>query len=156
MKHNLQDLPKIDFDYDTIAIDFQTRELAEMINASYVHENITVKEQDILEWKNHKTFREELCVYINADGGRMVASGIAEYDEKCKEGILEWIQVLPEYRGHGFGTKIVTVLLHKLKKEGANFVTVSGNLDNETSPKNLYKKCGFTGDDVWYICREDL
>lgn len=154
LKHDLDNLPTIDFDHDTIDMDFQTRELAEMINASYGHENISVSEEDILGRKGHKTFHEELCVYINADGGRMVASGIAEYDEKCREGVLEWIQVLPDYRGHGFGTKIVTVLLHRLKKIGAEFVTVSGNLDNETSPLALYRKCGFTGNDVWYICKQ--
>ena len=83
----------------------------------------------------------------------MIASGIAEYDENCREGILEWIQVLPEYRGKGLGKKIVSVLLNNLKKCGADFVTVSGNLDNVSAPLQLYKKCGFEGDDVWYICR---
>ncbi len=155
MRHNLYNLPAIDFDFDTIDMDFQTRGLAEMITASYVHENISVTEEDILSWKEHKTFREDLCVYINVEGGIMAASGIAEYDETCKEGILEWIQVLPDYRGQGLGTKIVTVLLNRLKKMGAEFVTVSGNLDNETSPLQLYRKCGFTGDDIWYICKKE-
>ena len=34
-------------------------------------------------------------VYINADNGKMAASGIAEFDEVCREGIIEWVQVLP-------------------------------------------------------------
>ena len=69
-----------------------------MINESYKHENIVVSEQDILQWKQHKTFREELCVYINADNGKKAASGIAEFDEVCREGIIEWVQVLPAQR----------------------------------------------------------
>jgi hypothetical protein len=44
-----------------------------MINASYGHENIVVNEKDILKWKQHETFLEDLCVYINADDGKMVA-----------------------------------------------------------------------------------
>ena len=124
-----------------------------MINESYKHENIVVSEQDILQWKQHKTFREELCVYINADNGKMAASGIAEFDEVCREGIIEWVQVLPEYRGRGLGKKIVDVLLNRLKSIGASFVTVSGNLDNTSKPLELYRKCGFTGDDIWYICQ---
>ena len=123
-----------------------------MINASYIHENITVSERDILQWKKHETFREDLCIYINADSGKMVASGMAEYDETCREGIIEWIQVLPEYRNKGLGKKIVTALLSRLKCIGADFVTVSGNLDNSFNPLELYKRCGFEGDDVWYIC----
>lgn len=156
VKHNLENLDLVDFDYDTVSIDYQTGELAEMINASYTHENIYVSEEDILQWKSHETFREDLCVYINADGGKMVASGIAEYDEACREGILEWIQVLPEYRGRGLAKKIVTVLLNKLKGIGAEFVTVSGNLDNSSDPLKLYRKCGFTGDDIWYIVNKNL
>ncbi len=153
VKHSLNNLAPIDFDYDTISIDYQTKELAEMINASYTDENIAVSEDDIRQWKKHETFSEELCIYINADGGKPVASGIAEYDSVCREGIIEWVQVLPEYRGKGYGKKIVTVLLNKLKKMGAEFATVSGNLDNASNPLELYKKCGFAGSDVWYICR---
>lgn len=153
IKHSLQNFATIDFDYNIIAIDNQTKQLADMINASYVHENIVVSEEEILRWKEHKTFRENLWVCIETSDGKMVASGIAEYDEECKEGILEWVQVLPEYRGMGFGKKIVIALLNELKKIGAEFATVSGNLDNVTTPLELYKKCGFFGEDVWYICR---
>ena len=154
VKHSLDDLAPIDFEYDTISIDHQAKQLAKMINASYTHENIIVSKEDILQWKNHETFREDLCICIHSDDGIMVASGIAEYDETCQEGIIEWIQVLPEYRKKSLGKKIVYVLLQRLKAFGAAFVTVSGNLDNSTDPLSFYKKCGFKGDDVWYICHE--
>ena len=153
IKHDLKQLCPIDFEYDTVSIDHQAAQLSQMINASYTHENISVSEQDVLCWKQHETFREDLCVYISADNGKMVASGIAEYDETCREGVIEWVQVLPEYRRSGLGKKIVTVLLNRLKSVGAEFATVSGDLDNASEPLELYKKCGFTGDDVWYICR---
>ena len=153
MKHDLKDICPIDFDYDTLSIDHQAAQLSEMINASYKHENIVVSEQDILQWKQRETFHEDLCIYINTDNGKMVASGIAEFDKTCREGSIEWVQVLPEYRSRGLGKKIVDALLSRLKHIGADFVTVSGNLDNTSNPLELYKKCGFTGDDVWYICR---
>ena len=89
IKHDLNDLSPIDYDYDTLSIDYQATQLCEMINESYKHENIVVSEQDIPQWKQHKTFREELCVYINADNGKMAASGIAEFDEVCREGTAE-------------------------------------------------------------------
>ncbi|MBP5653756.1 MAG: N-acetyltransferase, partial [Lachnospiraceae bacterium] len=154
VKHSLNDPIVTDFDYDTISIEYQAKQLAGMINASYGHEGISVSEHDILQWKTHETFREDLCIYINADGGKMAASGIAEYDENCREGIIEWVQVLPEYRSRGLGQRIVTALLSRLKSLGADFVTVSGNLDNPTKPLELYRRCGFEGDDVWYICRK--
>lgn len=153
VKHDLTDLAPIDFDYDIISIDYQVKQLCEMMNASYKHENIIMSEEEILDWKKQETFREDLCIYINANDGIMVASGIAEYDETCREGIIEWVQVLPKYRKQGLGEKIVTVLLSRLKSIGADFVTVSGNLDNVCNPLRLYKKCGFKGDDIWYICQ---
>ena len=155
VRHNLNNLIRVDFDYDIISLDYQAKQLAEMINASYRHEKISVSEHDILQWKTHETFREDLCICINADDGKTVASGIAEYDEICHEGIIEWVQVLPEYRGKGLGQKIVTALLSRLKGLGAEFATVAGNLDNPTNPLELYKKCGFEGNDVWYICQVD-
>ena len=154
LKHNLNNFAMTDFDFDTISIQLQAKQLSEMMNASYKHEGIVINEETILEWRKHETFREDLCVSINAKDGKMVASGIAEYDMICREGFLEWIQVLPEYRKKGLGKKIVTVLLRRLKNIGAEFVTVSGNLDNTSAPLELYKKCGFTGNDVWYICQE--
>lgn len=85
---------------------------------------------------------------------RIVASGIAEYDVELKEGMIEWVQVLPAYWNKGYGTDIVNYLLKQLKELGASFVTVSGSLENKTNPERLYRKCGFIGDDVWYICKK--
>lgn len=151
MKHNLMNIAMTDSDIEKVDMS-RIKELVDMINMCYEHENISVTSEEISSMKKHCTYNEELWVCIYACG-KMVASGIAEYDNECKEGILEWIQVLPEYRGNGYGAKIVNALLDRLKKLGADFVTVSGNLDNSTSPLNLYKKCGFTGNDIWYICR---
>jgi len=79
---------------------------------------------------------------------------IHESDVELKEGIIEWVQVLPAYRNKGYGTDIVNYLLKQLKELGASFVTVSGSLENKTNPERLYRKCGFIGDDVWYICKK--
>ena len=67
-----------------------------------------------------------------------------------KELILEWIQVLPRYRGKKIGQLTVTELLFRMI-DVADFATVSGKVDNMTNPEALYRKCGFAGDDVWHI-----
>ena len=33
----------------------------------------------------------------------------------------------------------------------AEFATVSGKVNNPTNPESLYRKCGFTGNDIWHI-----
>lgn len=81
---------------------------------------------------------------------RLAGCGIADYDSEAKELILEWIQVLPEYRGQKIGQLIVNELL--LRMQGiAAFATVSGKADNITNPEKLYRKCGFVGNDIWHI-----
>lgn len=36
----------------------------------------------------------------------------------------------------------------------ATFATVSGSLDNSNTPVKLYINCGFTGNDIWNICKK--
>ena len=40
------------------------------------------------------------------------------------------------------------------EEENATFATVSGQCNNPTNPEALYRKCGFTGSDVWHVLRK--
>lgn len=144
-------IPKIKA--EIINLDTDKIALINMINICYKKQNITVNENDILELCNHPTYNNKLWIKIE-ENGTMIASGIAEYDKELNEGIIEWIQVLPENQNNGYGKAIVNSLLMELKNLGAKFITVSGDLDNNTNPEKLYRSCGFTGDDVWYICQK--
>lgn len=129
------------------------RDLILLINHSYSNERITVSKDDVKRWINHPTYDQSLWVKLVVDGC-MIASGIAEYDDNTKEGIIEWVQVLPEYQRQGYGRMIVEGLLYRLSKK-ADFVTVSGRLDNDSNPKRLYESCSFQGSDLWYICYKE-
>ncbi|MBQ8293334.1 MAG: GNAT family N-acetyltransferase [Bacilli bacterium] len=118
-----------------------------MINKCYKEQNISVNENDILKWFNHPTYNSRLWIKIEKSG-LIIASGIAEYDSKINEGILEWLQVLSKYQNKGFGKIIINSLLIELKNLGSKFTTVSGDLDNNTKPEKLYRSCGFSGDDI--------
>ena len=92
--------------------------------------------------------------------GACVGCGIADFDPEAEELILEWIQVLPQYRQvlpqyrrKNIGTVIVKELLWR-GRAYAKFATVSGKVENETKPEALYRKCGFTGNDVWHVLRK--
>ena len=102
-------------------------------------------------WFGHPTFDPSLWIWVlDAAKGLPVGLGIAELDKTIQEGSLEWIQVLPAYHGLGLGKGIVQKLLSRLEKR-AKFVTVSGEVDNATNPEALYRSCGFTGNDVWWL-----
>jgi ribosomal protein S18 acetylase RimI-like enzyme len=122
-------------------------EVVHFINHSY--SDLSVNETYIQNLINDCTYRKDLWIWLIYEGTR-VALALNAFDEMTKEGTLEWIQVKSEYRGQGFGLQIVLHSLNRLKKY-ANFVTVSGQVDNKTKPERLYRKAGFTGNDIWYI-----
>lgn len=150
IKHDLQNIQEPAVSVELITAE---DELADMINLCYDGQGIHVTEKDIQSWRQRRVYRPELWVKIVRDY-KIAASGIAEYDSETGEGILEWIQVLPEYQKQGYGQAIVNVLLKSLQPY-AKFVTVSGSMENPNEPERLYRKCGFTGEDIWYICTRE-
>ena len=156
LKH---DLKNIDLDdnkeIETINVsnDDSLIELIQMINECYKNQGISITKDYLINLINNKVYNENLWIWIKKDG-KIIASGIAEYDDSMKEGSLEWIQVLEEYQHQGYGKKIVIDLLRRLKLINAQFCTVSGDLDNKNNPESLYRKCGFFGNDIWYIYKK--
>lgn len=151
--HNLESVNSINlsanFTIGTIDISTQLEDVVDTINNCYTH--IGVNLDKVKEWTKSIVFDNNLWVYIKEiQTNKIVALGIAEIDKDVKEGSLEWIQVLPEYHGKGLGQTIVNEILNRMKGK-AIFVTVSGEVDNKTNPEALYRKCGFTGDDIWHI-----
>ena len=105
----------------------------------------------VREWLAHPVYAPDLWVWIvEAESERKVSLGIAEFDPQVPEASLEWIQVLPEYQNRGLGTAIVAELLQRVEGK-VRFTTVSGEVDNPKEPERFYRKCGFTGSDVWWL-----
>lgn len=102
-------------------------------------------------YKNHPVYDPFLWVAVKDElTGKTVATGIAELDARIGEGVLEWIQVSPTYRGKGLGAYLVNELLSRLKGK-ADFVTVSGKIKNRTNPLKLYENCGFSEKVIWHV-----
>jgi GNAT superfamily N-acetyltransferase len=82
--------------------------------------------------------------------GEIVGGGIADYDAEIHELILEWIQVLPDYRRKGIGRAIVNELLIR-KQNKADLQLFSGEwgippirklfIENADSPAKNYWPC---------------
>lgn len=151
LKHDLKDIAKCNisgYSFNTIPPD-SFGELADMINASYTHSQISVSEDDVRSWTAGKTYRPELWIGAYY-GGRLIGSIISEYDSEAGEGIIEWLQVLPEYKGRGIASALICRSL-EIMSGFAEFATVSGECDNVTDPEKAYRRCGFYGSDVWHI-----
>lgn len=121
----------------------------QLINSSYT--DISVTTEQIESYQRTPVFCPELWLLLKEkDTGIIVGGGIADFDNEIGKVILEWIQVFPPHRGHSLGQLIVNALLTKMQRV-AKFATVSGKVNNVTKPEMLYRKCGFTGNDVWYV-----
>ena len=149
--HNLEEIPKIiadDFEIST-ATRKDIKSIVQIINDSYT--DISVNKELIKSYAKTPVYNASLWIMAKEKStGKYVGCGIADFDTEAKELILEWIQVLPQYRGKKIGQLIVTELLFRMK-DVADFATVSGKIDNATNPEALYRKCGFAGNNVWHI-----
>lgn len=125
--------------------------MADIINRSY--DDIKITPERLFELTEAPVYAQNLWVLIkDIEDGKTAACGIADFDEEIGELVLEWIQVLPEYRGRGLGKMLVNELLCRMDGK-AKFATVSGKADSSSNPEALYRKCGFAGDDIWHILR---
>ena len=122
------------------------------INSCY--KEIGITEEELGRYTLRPVYDAALWLAVKeTHTGTIVATGIAELDREIGEGILEWIQVSQGHRGKGLGRYVVSELLWRMKSK-AGFATVSGQCSNATNPEKLYRKCGFTGNDVWHILRK--
>lgn len=151
--HDLKEIETVvsdDYEVQNVNIDGQKELVARILSVCY---NTEYSIEFVDGLTRISVFDKELWVLVVEKSTRQPAAlGIADYDAMLKEGSLEWIQVLPGMRGLGLGKMVVNELLSRLATK-ATFVTVSGQVDNATNPERLYRKCGFTGDDIWYVIR---
>ena len=154
LHHSMKKLTKPELeDYDIVTASLEDIEtIVSVINGSYT--DLQVNKEQIQSYTKTLVYRPELWILIKESATEnCVGCGIADFDPEAEELILEWIQVLPEYRGKNIGTAIVKELLWR-SREYAKFATVSGKVENKTKPEALYRKCGFNGNDIWHIMRK--
>lgn len=120
-----------------------------LINASYTDIQVTAEHME--RCRQTPVYHPELWLLLKEKGSdTALAGGIADFDREAGELILEWIQVLPRCRGRGYGQIVVNSLLARMQGI-AQFATVSGKVNSPSNPERLYRKCGFTGHDVWHV-----
>ncbi|MCK5388046.1 MAG: GNAT family N-acetyltransferase [Candidatus Izimaplasma sp.] len=150
--HNMSDILNTNlngFSFVKVNIEKDISIIVRIINNSYT--DIKVTKEKILNLTKIAVFLNDLWIFIRDDkSNEYVGLGIADYDHNCNEVILEWIQVLPEYRKKGLGKNLILHILKTAPKD-AMFATVSGDYDNPTNPQGLYLKCGFTGNNIWHV-----
>ena len=150
--HDLKGLadPKLPQGYSLTTVSLS----AYAAHISSCYEGIGITEEELGRCTLRTVYDASLWLAVKDNRtGSIAATGIAELDREIGEGILEWIQVSNGHRGKGLGKFIVLELLLRMKDQ-ISFATVSGQCKNPSNPETLYRRCGFTGNDVWHILRK--
>ena len=137
------------YQYATADPNSDAQAIAGLIRICYPGSALTAAE--VQGWTRHPSYDPSLWVWVREEGSdRPVGLGIAELDSAVPEASLEWIQVHPDFQGQGIGSAVVMELLRRVAGRVA-FTTVSGQVANLTRPEGLYRRCGFTGSDIWWL-----
>ena len=136
-----------------VEIQLEYANLAELINLSYLHLGISVSEKDVSEWTESIVYRSDLWTGVYFEG-KLIGAVISDFDSDIKEGIVEWVQILPDHRRRGLALCALCENL-KMMQNSASFATVSCEIGNITNPERLYRKAGFHGNDIWHIVSEN-
>lgn len=148
--HRLDHILDFDSAIDIVTLSaYSEEQLADMISRSYGDSGICVSASQVKDWTETEVYCPELWLGA-VQSGELVGSILCDFDAEVGEGIIEWLQVLPEYRGRGIAAALTCRAL-RIMSAFADFATVSGECDNVTNPEAVYRKCGFQGDDVWHI-----
>ena len=149
--HRMNDIEKPSLDMGYRMARCGVREYAKHIYECY--SDVGISAEDLEQYQTHVVHDRDLWIAITECGqDTIIASSIAEIDTAIREGVLEWIQVSPEYRGKGLGKFVVNELLWRMKDK-VDFATVSGKVDNTTNSRELYKVCGFTDEEIWHVMK---
>ena len=151
LMHNLQAVRRAPLPEGYGMVPAGVEDFSAQINACYLQEHISPDE--LLDYRSHPVYMPDLWIAVaDLKCGKIAATGIAEYDPRIGEGILEWIQVLPDYRRKGLGSFVVCELLKRMQNR-ARFVTVSGRMKNDSNPFALYTACGFGNPVIWHVVK---
>ncbi len=140
------------YSIEDVNIDSEAEKISELIGRCY--QDISPTPEEVRSWEEHPVFDDNLWVWMMDEREETRAGlGVGEMDKSVPEASLEWIQILPEYHGEGLGKALVHELVQRAK-DRVDMITVAGEYDTEKNPKGFYERCGFSGDDIWYVLRK--
>jgi len=123
---------------------------AELINEAYPSLPHFITAENLAELAAGGAYFPEGWFFVrDARTGRPAGLAINGLCHETGEGFIDWIELLPRYRHHGLGSRLVRESIRRL--HDARFITVSGSLDAPFAAGDLYRHCGFGPVCQWTI-----
>lgn len=140
------------FGFAPVNIQKELKDVVGLLRTCYP--GFKINAEVVQAWLEHPVYDPQLWLWVvDAVTGEKVGLGIAEYDHQVPEVSLEWLQVLQAYRSQGLAAALVSELIRRASCQ-VKIITVSGDAESTYQPEKLYRKCGFTGDDIWWVLSE--
>ncbi len=89
---------------------------------------------------NHNTDSTSQGTYVIENDGVIIGKSRLEVIDNI--GGIYGLEVIPEYRGKGYGRELLLLSIKKLKELNVNSITLQVETNNKNA-LNLYKSCGF-------------
>lgn len=110
----------------------------------------TIKEQELEDYFNTPAIKDGLSVMmVDPIKNRPVALGLGSYDPIVSEGVIEYIEILPQYQNKGVEEIIVQELTDRLAKR-SYFITTSVK---EKSLLKAYLDMSYTIGGKWFLLK---
>lgn len=89
---------------------------------------------------NHNTDSSSQGTYVIENDGVIIGKARLEVTDNI--GGIYGLEVIPEYRGKGYGRELLLLSIKRLKEQNVNSITLQVETNNKNA-LNLYKSCGF-------------
>jgi ribosomal protein S18 acetylase RimI-like enzyme len=118
----------------------EATEIASVLNRCYAVNTFTPG--TIIEGTKGEAYCPYLWLWaVDTTNGAKAGIFITDVDPEIREANLDWIQLLPEYRGKRIGEALISETLSRLR--GKADMAYVGTLDERAA--RFYRKCGFDG-----------
>lgn len=105
---------------------------------------------DFLHWMKRPHLRPELWLLAEEEAtGRLIGLGLNEIDPDWiaetghREGYVDTLAVLRDYRGQGLGTALLVHSLYALRQAGMEAAHLHADAENLTGAMRIYERVGF-------------
>ena len=123
-------------------------QLAALLETCYQGLTLTPEAAEAMRTEAFAFASAQLGAWTRA--GTLVGCCLGTFDAQAREGVVDWLAVHPLHRRKGIARALVNACVEAYIGY-ADFMTVSGQVDNPSHPEAVYRKCGFTGGDVWHV-----
>jgi len=106
--------------------------------------------ETVRTWAGESACAPDLWLWAQDAQGEPVGLAYAERDAALPEAALEGAYVRPDWRKRGLGRALVGEVVRRAKASGTALVTVAGAVEDRDNPGAFFRRCGFSGRDVWW------